>query len=82
MLGALIFTTLILVTFRPSLSWAIGISVISMPSFAYAFFWLWVQRTAELRMKLGSSKEEAGPHLVRPRRMLNGRLNKFKIATP
>ena len=58
LLGALMYTALIILIFRPSLPWAIGIALIFVPGFACAFFWAWVERPAELRKKLGYSKED------------------------
>lgn len=57
-LGALIYTVLVAVMFRPSTVWGVAIAVILMFGFTVAFFWLFVERPAELRRKFGTSKKE------------------------
>jgi hypothetical protein len=52
-LGALICTVLIVVIFRPSLAWGIGIAVIVMLAFTTAFSWLFAERPAELGKTFG-----------------------------
>ena len=57
-LAALIYTVLMLVVFRPSPRWAAFVFVVAVLGFSFAFHWLFVGRPAELKKKLGNSKEE------------------------
>jgi hypothetical protein len=57
-LGALIYTVLVAVTFRPSSVWGIAIPIVLLVGFTLAFFWLFVERPTELRKKFGTPKKE------------------------
>jgi hypothetical protein len=52
-LGAIISTVLIVVIFRPSLAWGIGIAVMVMLASTIAFSWLFGERPAELGKPFG-----------------------------
>ena len=52
-LAAIICTVLIVVIFRPSLAWGIGIAVMVMLAFTVAFSWLFGERPAELGKQFG-----------------------------
>jgi hypothetical protein len=67
-LAALVYTVLMLVVFRPSPRWAAFVLVVAMLGFTFAFRWLFVERPAELKKKLGDSKEErrAASHETTP----------------
>ncbi len=57
-IAALIYTVLMLVVFQPPPRWGAFVLVVAMLGFRFAFHWLFVERPAELKKKLGDSKQE------------------------